>query len=155
MFQPFPILPGSSHIQSCMYPRSLPILSFAALALYCQHQITVEKMWQNSYTAILSLVPSICCPLSAESVRLCYQVEPGDDQPKHKISDFRGAAGLLGRNWIWHNGFSPTNYPNKAQYLCLYFESELRKQGPSGTKRGLEVNLEDKNQVRPGISPSP
>ena len=34
--------------------------------------------------------------------------------------------------------------------------SEVEKeQGPSGTKHGLEVNLEDKNQVRPGISPSP
>ena len=29
------------------------------------------------------------------------------------------------------------------------------KQGPRGTKHGLEVNLEDKYQVRPGISPSP
>ena len=31
----------------------------------------------------------------------------------------------------------------------------VRKQGPSGTNHGLEVNMEDKNQVRPGIRPSP
>ena len=39
-------------------------------------------------------------------------------------------------------------------YLSLISLSKV-KQGPSGTKHGLEVNLENKNQVRPGIIPSP
>ena len=34
-------------------------------------------------------------------------------------------------------------------------EGFRKKQGPSGTKHGLEVNLQDKNQVRPSIIPSP
>ena len=34
-------------------------------------------------------------------------------------------------------------------------KTDFFKQGPSGTNHGLEVNLEDKNQVRHGIRPSP
>ena len=44
------------------------------------------------------------------------------------------------------------NSPWDEKHMPL--SESYRTQGSSGTKHGLEVNLDNKNQVRPGIIPS-